>query len=39
MIILLLWMLSSTQRAEAFVIVNNTCLIELLSSGVCKELD
>lgn len=38
MIMLLLWMLveQHTQRAEAFVIVNNTCLIDLLSSGDCK---
>lgn len=39
MIMLLLWILSSTQRFEAFIIVNNTCLINLLSSGDGEELD
>lgn len=32
-------MLSSTQGFEAFIIVNNICLIDLLFSGDCKELD
>lgn len=39
MIRLLLRLLSSTHGFEAFIIVNNTCLIDLLSPGNCKELD
>lgn len=39
MIMPFLWLLSSAQGFEAFIIVNNPCLIERLSSGDGKKLD
>lgn len=39
MIMLLLWLASGAQGFEAFIIANNPCLMDPLSSGGGKELD
>lgn len=39
MVMLWLWLVSGAQGFEAFIIANNPCLIDPLSSGDGKELD